>query len=152
MDTELKDERGNSWADLVVLVILAALVSWYCLDAWNASSQILNLILILPVTVLTLALCLVQFCLQFVKPSSEGTDGSIEGVLPVMALFAGFILTLPWLGFDGGSFLFLGSFLWLHGERRWTWILGYSLSFASAASLFFGAMLPYPMPMLLFPS
>jgi hypothetical protein len=56
------------------------------------------------------------------------------------------------LGFDVGTTLFVGSFLWLQGERRWYWLAGYSISLGFGLSLFFSAMLPYPMPMLLLQS
>lgn len=144
---------GRQIADLLVLVALAGLVVWYFIDARSASTHILNLILILPVTVLTLILCLVH-CLRqlFGPPAKERALEPVKSVLTVILLFVIYTLTLPWLGFDVGTCLFIGTFLWFHGERRWPWIGGYSVSFASVASLFFAAMLPYPLPMLVFPS
>ena len=144
---------GHQIADLSVLVALAGLVVWYFLDARSASTHILNLILILPFTVLTLVLCLVQFLRQlFGPPAKEHVVEPVKSVLTVIILFIVYTLTLPWLGFDVGTCLFIGAFLWFHGEHRWLWIAGYSVSFASVASLFFAAMLPYPLPMLVFPS
>ena len=137
-------------ADLVVLIILAGLVAFYCVDAVRASTDILNLIFVLPVTVIVLALCLAQFVLSVpkVRSSSEPQD-PVSHVLPVISLFAAYVILLPWLGFDVGTCLFIGLFLWLHGERRWRWLLGYALSYALVLSLFFSLMLPYPMPMLI---
>ena len=131
----------------VVLVVV------YYLEARSASTHILNLILILPVTGLTLLLCLIQFIRQMLGHStSPVSTESVRSGLPVICLFVGYTLTLPWLGFDVGTALFIACFLWLHGEKRLVWVLGYSLSFASLVSLFFSAMLPYPLPMLIFPS
>ncbi|MGK0238027.1 MAG: putative tricarboxylic transport membrane protein [Candidatus Pelagisphaera sp.] len=153
MSERRKSLTKNQIADLAVLVALASLVVWYYLDARSASTHILNLILILPFTILTLILCLIQFFRQLVgPPSEEPVVESVKSVFPVISLFVVYTLTLPWLGFDVGTCLFIGAFLWFHGERRWAWIAGYSLSFASVASLFFAAMLPYSMPMLVFPS
>ena len=73
----------------------------------------------------------------------------VKSIVPVVSLFAGYVITLPWLGFDVGTFLFISLFLWFHGERRWQWVLGYGLCAATLMALFFSAMLPYPMPMLL---
>lgn len=144
---------GHQIADLSVLVALAGLVVWYFLNARSASTHVLNLILILPFTALTLILCLVQFLRQlFGPPAKERVAESVKSVLPVIILFFAYTLTLPWLGFDVGTCLFIATFLWLHGERRWPWVAGYSVSFASVVSLFFVTMLPYPMPMLVFPS
>ena len=66
-----------------------------------------------------------------------------------MGLFSAYVLTLNWLGFDVGTALFVGAFLWLQGERRLRWLVGYSLAFALVLTLFFSRMLPYPMPTLL---
>lgn len=144
---------GHRIADLSVLVALASLVVWYFLDARSASAHILNLILILPFTVLTLILCLVQFLRQLFGPTAkQPVVEPAKSALPVIIIFITYTLTLPWLGFDVGTCLFIAAFLWFHGERRWPWIAGYSVSFASLASLFFATMLPYPMPMLVFPS
>lgn len=138
--------------DASLVVALAALVLWYCVDALSASRHILNIILILPVTAVVLALCAIQLAREALRPSPPAQKVEPIGNAPTsFALFAGFVVALPWLGFDVGSCLFLMAYLWLQGERRWTWIFGYSLTFASTASLFFGAMLPYPMPMLVFP-
>lgn len=147
-----KSFSGHNIADLLVIVALAGLVVWYFLDARSASTHILNLILILPVTGLILLLCLIQFIRQLMNRSSEVVAvESVKSVLPIISLFVGYTLTLPWLGFDVGTALFVALFLWLHGERRIPWVLGYSLCFASLVSLFFPAMLAYPMPMLIFP-
>ncbi len=52
---------GHQLADLLVLVGLASFVLWYFVDTYKASSHTLNLILVLPVTLIVLALCLVEF-------------------------------------------------------------------------------------------
>ena len=153
MSEKRKPVSGYQIADLLVLIALAGLVVWYFIDARSASTHILNLILILPFTVLTLILCLIQFLRQlFSPPVKDPVVEPVKSVLTVIILFIVYTLTLPWLGFDLGTCLFIAAFLWFHGERRWPWIAGYSVSFASLASLFFAAMLPYPMPMLVFPS
>lgn len=138
--------------DLIVLLILAGLVVWYFLDARAASASIQNLILILPVTVIVLFLCLLQFFRSVrSQPATDATHpASVRDVVPAVGLFVVYVLTLPWLGFDVGTAIFIGAFLWVHGERRVSWVLGYAVSFASLIALFFSSMLPYPMPMLVF--
>lgn len=137
-------------ADLVVLLVLASLVTLYGIDAYSASSDILNLILVLPIIAIVLALCLAQFVIEWrdVKAATPARD-SVADVAPVIGLFAAYVLTLQWLGFDIGTMLFLAAFLWLQGERRWHWLLGYSISLGFGLALFFSTMLPYPMPMLI---
>ena len=51
-------------ADLLVLTVLLALVLGYCWDAYNASSQVINLILVLPLTGLVFILCAIEFINQ----------------------------------------------------------------------------------------
>ena len=122
----------------------------YCFDAVRASTDILNLIFVLPVTIIALLLCLIQFFLSVPRLRTESEPPeSIADILPVVGLFAIYVISLRWLGFDVGTCLFLGIFLWLQGERRWQWLLGYSISLASALSIFFSKMLPYSMPMLI---
>jgi len=163
--------RGSERAaDLTVLGLLAGFVLLYCVDAVRASTAVLNLILVLPVSVLVLALCAVQFVLSVTadkraarhgaglatSPRVEGPERALEGgtgatsdlgALTAAGLFSLYVLTLPWLGFDIGTMLFLGAFLRLQGERRWLWLVGYSIAFGMALSYAFSRLLPYDMPL-----
>jgi hypothetical protein len=140
---------GHRLADLSVLVVLAAAVVAYCIDAARASADTLNLILVLPVSVLVLVLCALQFALD-VRDLREPPPARMAAadVVPVVMLFSAYVLTLPWLGFDVGTCLFLLAFLRLHGERRRLWLVAYAIGLSMALSLFFASTLPYRMPML----
>ncbi len=148
-----KDFTLHQLADLGILLLLMGLVSWYLLDAYHASAHIMNLILIVPVTVLFLMLCLVAFIRQIreKKPPAIQHE-AVMTVASVIGLFSAYVLTLGWLGFDVGTFLFLSLFLYLNGERRLVWVFGYALVFASVTAIFFSKMITYPMPMLIMPS
>ena len=156
MDAHAKQRRKKGVADFVVLLLLAGFVGFYLIDAVRASTDILNLILILPVSLIVLVLCAIQFVLQLRAgyatdnevPADEPGSANTAGGLAAFVLFAVYISTLEWLGFDIGTCLFLGCFLWLQGERRWPWLIGYSIAFGFALALFFSVMLPYPMPLL----
>ena len=109
--------------------------------------------MVLPVTVIVLVLCLAQFVIELRGASKEAPEReAVADVAPVIGLFAVYVLTLEWLGFDVGTTLFVASFLLLQGERRWHWLAGYSISLGFGLAWFFSAMLPYPMPMLLLQS
>jgi putative tricarboxylic transport membrane protein len=140
-------------ADLVVLLVLASLVILYGIDAYDASSEVLNLILVIPVIAIVLVLCLIQFVIEIRDVTTEApARESVGDVAPVIGLFAAYVLTLQWLGFDIGTMLFVAAFLWVQGERRWHWLVGYSISLGFGLALFFSTMLPYPMPMLILQS
>ena len=133
--------------------MLAGLVTLYGIDAYQASSHILNLILVLPVIAIVLVLCLVQFVFEIRSVGVKAPARErVADVAPVIGLFAAYVLTLEWLGFDIGTMLFVAIFLWLQGERRWHWLIGYSVGLSFALATFFSAMLPYPMPMLILQS
>ena len=137
-------------ADLVVLLVLAVMAALYCYDAISASTHVYNLILVLPLTVLVLGLCLAQFvvAVRSGEPEAEPAE-SVREVFPVMLLFTAYVGSLNWLGFDVGTCLFTGAFLYMQGERRWPWLIGYSVAFAFVLTFFFQKMLPYPMPTLI---
>lgn len=138
---------------MLVLLVLAGLVMLYGFDTYRASSDVLNLILVLPVIAIVLALCLVQFVIEMRDGKAEApARESVGDVAPVIGLFAAYVLSLHWLGFDIGTMLFVATFLWLQGERRWQWLIGYSVSLSFGLAMFFSAMLPYPMPMLILQS
>ena len=167
----------NQTANLLILFALFSLSGWYLWDSWRASSHIYNLIFVLPLTVTIMALCTLAFIRDLVTPAvfaknreegkagegaqsrrkeekekmEEKADGEDAGSLQVILLFIIYVITLPWLGFDVGTFLFLAAFLRLAGEAKWPWVLGYSLVFSFGSALFFSYMLPYPMPLLLLP-
>lgn len=150
MVDESKRVKSQRRADLVMLVVLAGASALYCYDAVRSSTHIYNLILVAPLTLLVLTLCTVEFVVGSRKPGAGQRQAEpVASVLPVMGLFSAYVISLNWLGFDVGTALFVGAFLWVQGERRISWLVGYSFAFALTLTLFFSNMLPYPMPTLL---
>ncbi len=143
-----KEKIANS----IVILCLAAFVLWYGVDTHNASSSLENIVLILPIVAITLCLCIYEFFTQNDMKVKEEEKESISSVIPVIILFTLYILSLEYLGFDIGTILFLGLFLFFHGESRFPWILGYSLVYGFIIAYFFSQMLPYPMPMMILPT
>ena len=136
-------------ADIAVLLALILFTGWYLWEAWGASNSVENLIFILPIAALTLLMCTLELLKQLFLGSNKAHEPteSMLSVLPVIILFAVYVLSLEWVGFDVGTVLFVASFLFLQGERRVTWLIAYSLVFGILVALFFSYMLPYPMPM-----
>ncbi|QEW07357.1 tripartite tricarboxylate transporter TctB family protein [Nitrincola iocasae] len=138
---------------LCMLLGLAGFTLWYLSDAIRVSFTTPNLLLILPVAVAVLILCVAELVISLWRGDlfEPVDDDPIKEILPIIVLFAVYVLTLPWLGFDLGSILFVAIFLRMKNERNWFWVLGYSISFGLAIALFFALMLPYPMPMTFLP-
>lgn len=134
--------------DLTVLAGLAGMTLFYAYDWYSASSHLLNVIMVLPLTALMLCACLLQFFFsarQKAAPAQDDT-AAMEQV-PIMVLFGLYVLSLNFLGFDLATFLFIAISLRLHGERRLLWLASYALVFSAATTFFFSAMLPYEMPL-----
>jgi len=152
----IKKLNPDGIINLAILFAISLFVMWYLLDAYNINASIENLILIGPVGILTLGLCFAEF-IRFLKNSensenSEEQEESIRDVVPTMVIFSGYVLSLEYLGFDLGTILFMGIYLRINGEKRWRWIIIYSILFGILIPYFFSLMLPYPMPMSILPT
>jgi hypothetical protein len=49
---------------------------------------------------------------------SRFRSGAVRTIAPLMALFATFVIAIPYAGFDIATFAFVAATLWLLGERR----------------------------------
>ncbi len=139
--------------DICVLLAFAALIAAYLFQVWSVSDHLLNTILVLPVSMLALCLCALELFRQIKSGDYETPKHEpVRTVLPVMILFSCYVLSLPWLGFDVGTAVFIMAFLVLHGEKRWYWAVAYGLTLGFLAAFAFSTLLPYPMPMLVLPT
>lgn len=143
----------RDYGDLLVLMALAGFTLWYLLDAIRVSSAVQNLLLILPLSFVVLAIVVLEVGMRLkrgtllVREESEGEP--LHRTLPVVGLFAAYVISLETLGFDVATVLFIAAFLVLKGERHWLLLGGYSLAFGFGVAFFFAQMLPYPMHMLI---
>lgn len=149
------------WGHLALILFFATVTVVYLADAWDASGSFRNLVLVLPASVLSLILCAIVAVGAFrsartAEPEPASGDEAeaeaplLERLKPalLMALFALYIATLPWLGFDVGSAVFVAAALMLDGERRLWLVAPVAVGFALVATLLFRWLLPYPMPLL----
>lgn len=143
----------RDYGDLLVLMALAGFALWYLQDAIRVSSAVQNLLLILPLSIVVLALVLLELALRLKKGTlltrQEDEGEPLHRTLPVVGLFAAYVISLETLGFDVATVLFIAAFLVLKGERKWLLLGGYSLTFGFGVAFFFAQMLPYPMHMLI---
>jgi len=151
--------RQIPYAQLGLPVLFLVVTCWYLIDSYKASATTENLLLILPAGIVVLGLSLWILTTTLRASAKAEPEEVIEvtekkeekevSVIGAMIILAGYILTMDWIGFDAATFLFIGSLMFLQGERRIAWLGGFSLIFAFLVSLFFEYMIPYPMPMLL---
>lgn len=161
------------YGHLLLIIFIAGWVSWYFFDSYTASSNIQNLILIAPASILALVLCFIVSFEIFRSPISKSTDhGQISSsqsealqgqdsasrrfsgitgliaryrVLCFIILFGLYVTFLEIIGFDVATYLFIAVVMALQGERRIWVLLAYSIAFGTLAVLAFGLMIPYPM-------
>ncbi|HSH49258.1 MAG TPA: tripartite tricarboxylate transporter TctB family protein [Halomonas sp.] len=143
----------RDYGDLLVLLALAAFTLWYLQDAIRVSSAVQNLLLILPLSLIVLAIAVLEIVLRLRRGTLlfrlEEESEPLHRTLPVVGLFAAYVMLLETLGFDVATVLFIAAFLVLKGERNWWLLGGYSLAFGFGVAFFFAQMLPYPMHMLI---
>jgi hypothetical protein len=152
------------WGHLALVAGIAAFCGWYWFDARSASSNVQNLLLIQPAAILALALCAaIAYGAVTVErdgpavapPESAATAAPAvrkrewRGVLVAGLLGVHVVAIIP-LGFDVATFAFLAAAMYLLGERRPVFLLGYSAVLAVALSYGFKVMLSVPVPTLLF--
>ncbi len=151
--------RQNA-AELMLVLSIAVIIVWYMMDAYAASSKVANLLLIVPIGVISLGFLFaiaIRILPGFLKPEEgdspteskkeEQTRENGKKIFLAMALLALYVLIIPTIGFDIATFLFIGVMMFVQGERKWAWLIVFPLIFSFLVSQFFSAMIPYPMPM-----
>lgn len=149
--------RKLDWGHLLFLLFLLSAAAWYLFDTWEASSRTRNLILVLPASIVALALTIglivatLMTALSATEDSAPAQTTKAKQFYPLVliTLFGSYILTIPTFGFDLGSALFVFLVLIIDGERRIGFLLIYPAAFALLVTMIFGYLLPYPMHTLL---
>jgi len=158
---------------MLLVLFIAGSVGWYFFDAYTASSNIQNIILIAPASIVAMVLCLILLYQIFYSALSKKTESTqsrpsqhkapagkdafwkqMQGILKRISRYRilAFIITfglyvgfLEIIGFDIATYLFIGVIMALQGERHIWIIVAYSLVFGTLAVWLFGLMIPYPM-------
>ena len=142
---------------LAFATAIAAWAAWYGHDAWLASRDVENLILIVPATIAAIILyvfvateCLRRLATDApVQPVRHdvASGGKIAGT---MAMLGAFAVAGPLIGFDVSVFVYLLAMLLFLGERRIFVLVSVPALFTLVVVYGFGTLLDTPMPMLLF--
>lgn len=147
--------RGVQWGHLTFLLGILGFLGYYLRDSWLAQASVSNLIFILPVTglcVFTVVVIGIALLRRTETAQGQGEQGGDDNFLPLalsVSLFALYVVLLPTLGFDVGTFLFVAVVLFVLGERRPLFIGLYALSFAALTVLGLKAMIPTNIPTLI---
>jgi hypothetical protein len=131
--------------------------AWFGIDAWQASAEVENLILIAPASFAALVLYLIVAACCF-RPADAAApvrqsrhDGASGGkIAGTMAMLAAFAVAGPLIGFDVAIFVYLLAMLLFLGERRLTVLALLPALLALIVVFGFGTLLDAPLPMLLF--
>jgi putative tricarboxylic transport membrane protein len=141
-------DRYVAWADrngpALVAVAIAAASLAYLADAVGASTRLHNLILLVPlvgfVVVMTIGIVIAHWWRGPDATTAAEDDERPEGSVPIsplsiaamMAALLLYAFTAPTLGFDLASALFIGFCLYVQGERRWWFLVLFSVFFSAA--------------------
>lgn len=146
-------------AKILFTSVLAVGCIWYLADAASQSTNAANLLLILPATLITVALCvavIVQDIVTWRRASRAGDAAEwterLDWRVPVlMALVGLYVLVVVTAGIaDLATFVFVAVSLVLLNERRLWAVVTFSAAFTVAVVGGLKVMLSYDVPTLLF--
>lgn len=124
------------WGQVVMLLLFVSFTIWYFQDAYRASSNIQNLLLIAPASALVLAVALPMLVLEarrlrLVREEATRTEADSRpfrerfGPYAAMVALLVYTLAMPHLGFDIATFVFIAAGMAIHGERRLLVLIGF---------------------------
>ncbi|MCG6121577.1 MAG: tripartite tricarboxylate transporter TctB family protein [Microvirga sp.] len=147
---------------LLLALVIAIVAVVYVSNAYLSSSRIHNVIFIIPmatIAVILAGIVLLRVALAW-RASSRGVSDvearSVDqtadaetgvgglGIAAMMALLIAYAFSIPWIGFDVASVLFMAACLWIQGERRPLVVVAMSLIFSFGVTwlLINGARVP----------
>jgi Tripartite tricarboxylate transporter TctB family len=150
------------WGQIAFASALAAWIVWYYFDAYAASPNVQNMLLIRPVTCVALIVYLVivyqalnlrsaGVSVSTDQPSEPGdTQPPARGFRAplIAAALVLYVAAIPYLGFDISTTAFIAAAMAAAGERR-LWVLAaVAIGFAALLSLGFKFALSTPVPTL----
>lgn len=149
-----------NWGHLAFATLLIVLCMAYLYDAASTSTDIENILLVLPATVMASILYLVILGQEVKLIPKSVSQPKLElqahrlspsqlRTPALMVLVGAYLLAMSYSGFDISTFLFIAASLAVQGERRPLVLFGYSAVFAIIVVLGMKALLPFPFPTLI---
>lgn len=127
----------------------------FLMDTWTRSTDIQNLLLIVPMVALVVGLYAAIILQLLFGSSADGTEPGGPGradirILASMALLGIFVFTMNIVGFDAATFFYVAANILLLGERRPAVVLLFPAAFSGFFVWGMKTIMPYPFQTLLF--
>ena len=154
------------WESVLFALSLVALFGYYAYGVHADARGVTDWLLILPAAGIGITALLVIACVKVIdwyadrhqhsvdtaKDDTQTTSAASASSWPAllfMGLLALYVVLIPVIGFDIGSFLFLCLTLYLQGEKRWWVMVGIGLTVSLTVTLIFIELLNVRLPTLL---
>jgi putative tricarboxylic transport membrane protein len=151
----IESRAADQWGHIAFLLASLLFIVWFLADAWGKSDSLENLMLIVPVAIIsavTAFFIIVTVLLKSRRSIESELLPPIDRRIPAfMLLVAAYVVGLIYTGFDLATFLFVLSGLWLLGERNIVVAVLYSASLTAVAVFGLREIISLPVPTLIFP-
>lgn len=142
------------WGHIVFVLSALAFILWFLADAFRALSAFQNLMLIVPVAVISVvtgAAILTAVLLKWRQGVADEVLPPVDLRIPAfMLLVVSYVIALAFTGFDLATFLFTLFGLLLLGERNYAVTVIYSAILTAVVVYGLREIISIPVPTLLF--
>ena len=169
----MSEPRSVGWhlaSHLFLILLFTGFCAWYLHDAWRASASLFNLVLILPASIVGIALGLGILVRTLVdawraSPSPPARADAEAAAIPdddddaedpaqarrplyIMALVVAYVAAMPVIGLSLSTFLFMVASLAVLGLRNPVALVLFPVAVTAALAGMTAALLTLPVPMI----
>lgn len=160
-DARMDRQGGVSWGHVAFVLVVAGLSAFYLLDVLSVSTNLNNVILVVPVVALVVVLCLAIAVKEIagrsrrdVRGDEEARTAGEEGpavrkALAIMGAMGLYVVAYPLVGIDVATLAFMVFALFVQGVRRPSVLIVYPVVFSLVVVWGAKKLLPYPLPVAL---
>jgi putative tricarboxylic transport membrane protein len=153
--TDTQTPGRVQWGHVAFVLGAVGFILWFTADAWRASPSFQNMMLVVPLAVISvltgLSILLAMFLRWRQGPGDEVLPPIDLRIPGFMLLVSAYVVALLYIGFDLATFVFLLSCLWLLGERNHLVALIFSAALTAFAVFGLRELTSLPVPTILFP-
>lgn len=149
---------AGPWGSCILCGAFAAFALWYTFDAYGASSNIQNLLFVVPVSALAITVCLGLIAkdmpkLRIEQGEKDTTAWAFKDHFAVPAYCAAsvlYVIAMPYAGFDVATAFFVAAGMAIQSERRWWLLVVFPIAVGLASTYAMRALMSFPIPTLFF--